>query len=87
MAPPRRRVTYVLPPPPDPRAVPRLQLPPHGAAARRGLPSPLLLTIPMDEFDIFDISLGGSLQEPMIHGDVPINEDDPSRAGVYCVIA
>ncbi|GJE99806.1 WD40 repeat domain-containing protein [Phanerochaete sordida] len=40
MAPARRRVSYIIPPPADP--VPRLQLPPHGAS-KTGSSAPLLL--------------------------------------------
>ena len=40
MAPARRRVSYIIPPPSDP--VPRLQLPPHGAA-KTGSSAPLLI--------------------------------------------
>ena len=42
MAPARRRVSYIIPPPTDP--IPRLQLPPHGAA-KTGSSAPLLIPL------------------------------------------
>lgn len=52
MAPPRRRVSYIIPPPSDP--VPCLQLPPHGAS-RIGASSPLLIPIPHTTDTVEDI--------------------------------
>lgn len=42
MAPARRRVSYIIPPPTEP--VPRLQLPPHGAS-KNGSSGPLLIPL------------------------------------------
>lgn len=46
MAPARRRVSYIIPPPSDP--VRRLQLPPHGAS-KTGSSAPLLIPSPHEE--------------------------------------
>lgn len=48
MTPPRRRVSYVIPPPTE--AVPRLQLPPYGVP-RNGEPGPLLIPSKSTETD------------------------------------
>ncbi|KAI8968754.1 hypothetical protein BD414DRAFT_582153 [Trametes punicea] len=42
----------------------------------------------MDEFDFTTITLAPERPlDDTVYGHIPVNEDSPSRAGVYCVIA
>ena len=75
-------MSYILPPPTEP--VPRLQLPPHGAAARRGVPAPLLVPVSAPSHSHSHSHSPHSAESPK-HSSSQAHAHPRHRLGVACL--